>query len=159
MAASPSDSWWIVYWSHPQAGRGAVATNGHAFIQAATAAAAQAKYLKGDPKADITNVLGPYTTQAAAQTTASSPATSATGTTTSGAADNFPNITDPLSGLAGSITAFYHAATDGKMWRSLGWIILGILLMWIGMLLWIGPSAGRASPIGVAAATARGVVS
>jgi hypothetical protein len=62
---------------------------------------------------------------------------------------------DPLAGIAGSLTGFYHALTDGKMWRSLGWIILGIVLMLTGVLLWIGPSAERMSPLGVLGNAAR----
>lgn len=58
---------------------------------------------------------------------------------------------NPLSGIAGVLTAFYHAVTDGKMWRSVGWIVLGVLLMLAGVALWIGPSASRSSPIGLLA--------
>lgn len=57
----------------------------------------------------------------------------------------------PLAGIAGSFEALFTAVTDGKMWRSLGWILLGILLMIAGVLLWIGPGAARRSPIGIAA--------
>lgn len=56
---------------------------------------------------------------------------------------------DPLSGIAGALTAFYHAVTDGKLWRSVGWLLLGIALMLTGVLLWIGPSAARRGPLGV----------
>lgn len=41
--------------------------------------------------------------------------------------------------------------TDGKLWRSLGWLLLGIVLMLLGVLWWIGPSAARRSPAGAAA--------
>ena len=57
----------------------------------------------------------------------------------------------PLAAIGGSFEALFTALTDGRMWRSLGWIILGIMLMWTGILLWIGPGAAR-FPAGLAAA-------
>ena len=57
----------------------------------------------------------------------------------------------PLAAIGGSFEAFFTAVTDGKMWRSLGWILLGLGLMYLGVFLWIGPSAARLSPIGAAA--------
>ena len=62
---------------------------------------------------------------------------------------------DPLTGIAGSLEAFYQAVTDGKLWRSLGWILLGIALMLFGVLLWIGPAGARRSPFGVVASVAK----
>ena len=70
------------------------------------------------------------------------------GQVAAGAADP---LVAPLAGLAGSAEAFFGALTDGKMWRSLGWVLLGIVLMLFGVLLWIGPSAARRSPIGAVA--------
>ena len=57
-----------------------------------------------------------------------------------------PSIPDPLTGIAGALEAFYQAVTDGKMWRSLGWILLGILLMWFGTLLWLRREGLSGSP-------------
>ena len=57
----------------------------------------------------------------------------------------------PLAGLAGSAEAFFTALTDGKMWRSLGWVLLGVLLLLAGMLLWLGPGTVRRTPIGAVA--------
>ena len=35
--------------------------------------------------------------------------------------------------------------TDGKLWRSLGWLLLGIILIMAGVYLWIVPGvAGKA---------------
>ena len=64
-------------------------------------------------------------------------------------------LLQPLAGIAGSFEAFFKAVTDGKTWRSVGWILLGILLMLFGVLLWIGPSGARRSPIGLAASVAK----
>jgi len=49
------------------------------------------------------------------------------------------------------VEGIWSELTDGRMWRSLGWILLGIVLMLLGAAWWIGPSAERASPIAVAA--------
>ncbi len=58
-------------------------------------------------------------------------------------------------GVFGSITAFFTTITDGKMWRSFGWIILGILIMVFGINLWLHNPIGRAAGgAGKAAATA-----
>lgn len=56
-----------------------------------------------------------------------------------------------LGGLVTVIEGIWAGLTDGKMWRSLGWILLGIVLMLLGVGWWIGPSAERASPIALAA--------
>jgi hypothetical protein len=51
-----------------------------------------------------------------------------------------------FDGLSKTITAVYAGVADGKFWRSLGWLLLGIILMFLGVLWWIGPSASRAGP-------------
>jgi hypothetical protein len=50
------------------------------------------------------------------------------------------DASNPLAGIgdvAAALKAFYSAVTDGKMWRSLAWIALGLLLMVNGILLWL----------------------
>lgn len=49
------------------------------------------------------------------------------------------------------VEGIWTELTDGRMWRSLGWIVLGIILMLLGVAWWIGPSAERASPVGIVA--------
>lgn len=55
--------------------------------------------------------------------------------------DLFDKLMAPVAGLtgadrvAGTLTAIARAVFDGKMWRSLGWIALGLLFMTIGILL------------------------
>ena len=47
---------------------------------------------------------------------------------------------NPLQGLgdvAAALKAFYSAVTDGKMWRSVAWVLLGLVLMVSGILLWL----------------------
>lgn len=67
---------------------------------------------------------------------------------TGGAVSSFQDVSHALSG-------FFAVLTDGKMWRSLGWLLLGVILMFTGIGLIIGPSAARRSPLGVAAGFAR----
>ena len=69
-------------------------------------------------------------------------------------ANTVPVPSDPLAGIAGALEAFFKALTDGKTWRSLGWILLGVVLMVVGVLLWIGAPVLRRSPAGAAATLA-----
>jgi hypothetical protein len=46
----------------------------------------------------------------------------------------------PITGLVDTIQAIYAGVTDGKFWRSLGWLLLGIVLMLMGAVSWIGMS-------------------
>jgi hypothetical protein len=64
-------------------------------------------------------------------------------------------VPQPLGGLIDTINAIWANLRDYKMWRSLGWLVLGIVLMFLGVLWWIGPSASRAGPAGLAAGAAR----
>lgn len=50
-----------------------------------------------------------------------------------------------LSGLtdtAGVLVAFFTTITDYRMWRSLGWLLLGIVMIGSGLALWAKDSAG-----------------
>lgn len=151
--------WWeVVYSTIAGGGRSAYVTgHGIEVVQAASSAAALAQVQAEHHGAEGT-VNGPYPTRAAAQAqakadTAAQAAGTETGSGGTGTSSNpKTNINiDPLAGIAGSLEAFFGALTDGKMWRSIGWILLGILLMLLGVALWIGPSAARRSPIGLAA--------
>jgi len=51
------------------------------------------------------------------------------------------------SGLGGVITVIegiWAGLTDGKLWRSLGWLLLGVVLILFGLSAWIGPKLGEA---------------
>jgi len=58
-----------------------------------------------------------------------------------GHANTFSSVEQVLS-------SFYDQITNVKMWRSLGWLLLGILLIISGLIMWLGPVAFKASPIG-----------
>lgn len=155
MAASP---WWVI---------SASTLNGQPWqavaLQFPDRAAAQAASQGG--------VLGgPFTTEAAAASFGNAwskrtkrkftdnPGVSSGNPVTgagAGAGEVAGSAASSLGGIAGGIAAFYDVLTDGKLWRSLGWIMLGIALMFTGIGLWIGPAAARSSPAGVAAGFAR----
>jgi hypothetical protein len=97
---------------------------------------------------DLVKWKGPFATEAEAQ--AAQAPVQQSPNPASDAANAIANA-GPLAGIAGSLEAFFHALTDGKLWRSLAWILLGILLMLLGAFLWIGPAAVRRSPLGMAA--------
>ncbi len=59
------------------------------------------------------------------------------------------------TGFLDFATNVWAAVSSGKMWRSLGWILLGIVLMLLGAAWWIGPSSARMSPLGAAASAGR----
>lgn len=46
-------------------------------------------------------------------------------------------LPDPLAGIAGALTAFFKEITNAKMWKSLGWMVLGIWLLAVGIVLWL----------------------
>lgn len=60
----------------------------------------------------------------------------------------------PLAAIGGTFESFYKALTDGKTWRSVGWLLLGILLVVVGVVLWLGPGTLRRTPAGLAAGQA-----
>lgn len=83
-------------------------------------------------------VLGPFPTRAAAEPFASKPAPLPKG----GSAT--PPIPNPLSGI-GAVAHWLGKAvldiTDAAMWRSLGWLALGALLVIAGIYLWFRTSS------------------
>lgn len=66
--------------------------------------------------------------------------------------DGSYSLSNPLSGLqaiAKVMADIGSALTNGKMWRSLGWLMLGLVLVYLGVRMWYGGSLGQA---GVSAA-------
>jgi hypothetical protein len=45
-----------------------------------------------------------------------------------------------VTGSWGFVKAFLEHLADGKMWRSLGWLALGVLLIAMGLILWLRKS-------------------
>ena len=42
-------------------------------------------------------------------------------------------VSGSLTDVGATLAAFFGTITDGKMWRSLGWVILGILMIMVGI--------------------------
>jgi hypothetical protein len=61
------------------------------------------------------------------------------------------NATVPSIPGVSLLAGIWTNLRDYKMWRSLGWLFLGIVLMLLGVGWWIGPSAARMSPAGAVA--------
>jgi hypothetical protein len=54
-----------------------------------------------------------------------------------------------ISGLTDTgeaVIAFFTAVTDGKMWRSLGWLFLGIFLFFFGLYMFLHWPTGTSLP-------------
>lgn len=83
--------------------------------EAQAAAAARAQYPNG---AQPTTNVSTQAEQAVSQETTGNPAT--------------------FSSVQNALSAWYDLLTDGKRWRSLGWLALGILLLLGGLWLWLG---------------------
>lgn len=59
-------------------------------------------------------------------------------------------VGNPLKGideLAAVAKAAFNALTDGKLWRSLGWVILGLLLLFAGVALFFKKQLGQAAEV------------
>jgi hypothetical protein len=50
-----------------------------------------------------------------------------------------------IAALAGVFKGVADALTDGKLWRSVGWLLLGVVLIFLGVRLWYGSSLGSAA--------------
>lgn len=85
--------------------------------------------------------FGPFATQAEAQKAKDAhPATgplSAVHSAASGADQVVKSGTSGLAAIGGSLAGLGAAITDGKMWRSLGWLVFGVLMLLFGVFLWV----------------------
>lgn len=53
-----------------------------------------------------------------------------------------------VNSITDAVSAIWDKISDGKMWRSLGWLALGVFLIIFGLILWLGPTAFKATPVG-----------
>lgn len=92
----------------------------------------------------ILTVSGPYKTEEEAQQFIDN---------NSGPHLNLPNPLHGVEEIGAVVQAGFNAVTDGKMWRSVGWIILGIVMLIIGIRIWmkkpIVPEAPDVVPVPV----------
>ena len=59
-----------------------------------------------------------------------------------------PNVQTPWTSILTLMEGYWAGLTDGKLWRSLGWIILGVILMIFGVAIWV---TGQKNPVSIAA--------
>jgi hypothetical protein len=97
------------------------------------------------------NLFGPYQTKADAQQAAGGQGADPVTAPTAGG-NPLSGVEAPFTDTAHALSGFYEKLTDGKMWRSLAWLLLGVILMFAGATMIIGPSASRMSPLGAAKA-------
>ena len=170
MAAGQTVWWWVV----PPAQQNDTTRPGSAQLISTTTSGALYDALLGGGTGtlngqQVSRFQGPFTSESAAR--AANPSGGSEGQVIAAGAGaglqaaagvGLPSVpgasaSNPLAGIgdiAAAMKAFYSAVTDGKMWRSLAWILLGAVLMLAGILLWIGPSASRSIPGGGAVAGA-----
>jgi hypothetical protein len=84
-----------------------------------------------------TPIGGPYSSKAAAEkavagyVNTSGPANFEPGSQL--APETIQAASAPFDSVEQALTAFYNQLTNKYMWRSLGWLVLGIVLMFIGI--------------------------
>jgi hypothetical protein len=54
-----------------------------------------------------------------------------------------PNVQTPWTSVLTVTEGIWAGLTDGKLWRSVGWLLLGVLLMLLGAVLLARESAGQ----------------
>jgi hypothetical protein len=105
------------------------------------------------------NVAGPYDSEGAAEKAAAEiNAGGGAGTSGAGEAkaiaglgtgplnDSLPNPLSGIDRIGAVLEAAYKRVVDGAMWRSLGWILLGLVLIVAGIRMWAGKSPLPAPP-------------
>lgn len=113
------DAWWVVITASATAGGGAMVVQG-------TQADVYKKY--GGPSV----VKGPYNNKADAEKAASAePHSPPPGTST------LPNPLAALGEIAHWAGVIVTAITDVHLYISLGWLFLGLTLIWMGIALWL----------------------
>lgn len=61
-----------------------------------------------------------------------------------------PDSSGAISALSDTLSfskAVWLNVSDYRMWRSLGWLLLGILLMVLGFVIWNRKAIGAAAPV------------
>jgi hypothetical protein len=119
------DAWWIILTASATAG------SGYSIVQG-TQAQIDKKY--GGPPV----VRGPFNTREDAQKAAAGAVGSGSGSiSTQGPVASFQNPLDALGEIAHWAGVIVTALSDIHMWISLGWLVLGLILIIVGILLWL----------------------
>ncbi len=153
--AAPSPNWWVgENLTNQNSARisnffSNNAPSGYQAVQAGNtddAAAFAASLSSGQPTPLLHDISwqitgGPYNTEKEA--TSAIPAIQKAKPAPGALAQAVPQLKG-LEGIAHIIGDFFSGITDGKMWRSLGWLLLGILILFAGTALW---AKGSLNPV------------
>lgn len=93
---------------------------------------------------DLIKWKGPFTTEAAAKT-AQNPAQQSPNPVND-AVNAAQSSTSGIGGLIAEIAKVWADVTNWKVWRSIGWLALGIVLILTAVSWWIGPKAAKFVP-------------
>jgi hypothetical protein len=134
-----SEKWWAVEVNVPHVGETI------SYVQASSGQQAGETF----PGSEV--IGGPYSTEPEAEKAhpQGSNGTRASGTGPPAASDAPVQLPNPLSGIdriGAVLEAFFKRLTDGAMWRCIGWILLGLGLIIIGIRLWAGKTPLPAPP-------------
>jgi hypothetical protein len=110
-----------------------LAAGWHKLNIAATATGAQAA---AEAKKEFPSGTAPTTSVATQVSNSVSQESTGSATTFSGLA----GVATAIAKTGAVVDGLAHAITDGTMWRSLGWLLLGVVLIFIGIRLVIGQS-------------------
>jgi hypothetical protein len=91
---------------------------------------------------DLVDIISQGPVQGGAEAAASA----ITGTTIGPPGTGAAGLASSSAGFISLIEGIWAGLTDGKMWRSLGWLLLGIVLMLMGASMWAGLS-GKIPPV------------
>jgi hypothetical protein len=116
-----TDPWWVI----PSTSEAGAPT--FIFFQG-TKAEAQARASRVTEVSAQQNLFGPYDTRTDAEEAAKGK-----GPNPVTVPNTNINPFAPFEDTAHALTAFYEVVTNGKMWRSLGWLLLGVLIMILGL--------------------------
>ena len=71
------------------------------------------------------------------------PTTSVSQQSTNAVSQEVTGSATTFSSVQNALTGFYDVVTNGKMWRSLGWLLLGVVLMIAGLGLLLKNTVGK----------------
>jgi hypothetical protein len=93
---------------------------------------------------DLVKWKGPFATEADAQ--AAQAPTQQSPNPVADAVNAAENSTSGIGGLIAEIAKVWADVTNWKVWRSIGWLALGVVLILTAVAWWIGPGAAKALP-------------
>ena len=136
---APPESWYVIWTDNPAVSQ-RLQVQSYEIVQTQKPPSAGSTF----EGLTVTSVQGPYKTKAEAQSAIGATSTSGVGEGAgSGVASaNVPNPFSWLGVIGHWIGDLVEHLTDAAMWKSIGWLALGILLIITGILLWVKQNTG-----------------